>query len=136
MKRKIELNSFYNRLKQIRESLGQTQEEFAKALNVSKPTIARYEAGGRKPDADFLSILLNKYKINLNWLLTGDETMCLDEEILKNLSPYSDQDEEIKELLNLMDIPEVRRSVLAELDKSKEIFKPQVEKHYSQSKKG
>ncbi len=128
MKRKLEFNTLHTRLRQIRESLGMTQEEFADALNISKPSVARYEAGSRHPGSDLLTVLLNKYGINLNWLLTGEETATLNKENSAPLSSSFARDKEMQELLELMEIPEIRRTVLAELDKAKQIFKSLVEK--------
>ena len=41
---------FAKRLKQIRETAGLTQEQFAKELKVSRGTISYYEKGERTPD--------------------------------------------------------------------------------------
>jgi len=60
------------RLKNIR---GQTSlKEFAENLGVHPNTITNYEKG-RTPDADFLTLVCEKYKVNPTWLLIGDGDM-------------------------------------------------------------
>lgn len=67
------------RLKNIR---GQTSlKEFAETLGVHPNTITNYEKG-RSPDADFLALVCDKYKVNPTWLLTGDGDMRANEPAL------------------------------------------------------
>lgn len=40
---------FKERVKEFREKKGMTQEEFAKLINVSQPTVFNYEIGKIKP---------------------------------------------------------------------------------------
>lgn len=127
-------DNFCQRLKSIRRSLKYTQDEFSKLLNISKPTLVRYEAGGRKPDADLLSILADKYNVNINWLISGKGEMFLpDNELTK--FPGIIHDKEIYRLLELMEIPEIRRSVLAYIDQLTFIFKPLVDQYYIEKQK-
>ena len=136
-KQDINMDNFYSRLRKIRKTLGYTQDEFARHLKVSKPTFVRYESGGRKPDAHFLSILISKFDVNINWLLIGDGEMFLKESssapepiITINLN-----DKELCQLIDLLQIPQIRRSVMAEFEKLKVIYKLLVEEHYNKAKK-
>jgi len=53
-----------------------SQEDFARALDVHKNTVANYEKGGRVPDADYLNNVLRMIPdINPSWLLTGEGEM-------------------------------------------------------------
>jgi len=138
MKRKRIINensgNFYDRLKYVRWQLGYTQDEFSKFLNISKPTLVRYESGGRKPDADFLNILMTRFNININWLISGNGKMFLTGgEITRNMG--IELDEESLQLLELMKIPEIKRSVIAQIDQLKFIFKPLVDQYVNQEKK-
>lgn len=53
---------FAKRLKQIRETAGLTQEQFAKELGVSRGTISYYEKGERTPDIEFLNSLYDYFQ--------------------------------------------------------------------------
>lgn len=66
------VNSFGKRLKSIRNILGMGQAQFGETLGVTHGvTVSRWENDKQKPDLEILTELVNLYKINLNWLLTG-----------------------------------------------------------------
>jgi transcriptional regulator with XRE-family HTH domain len=55
------------------------QEEFGKLFGVYKGTVANYEKGTRKPDAEYLNKILQYFPdINPSWLLTGQGQMKLE----------------------------------------------------------
>jgi len=58
------------RIKEIRGAI--SQAAFSAKLNVGQSTIGRYEKGGRSPDAEFILLLKKHYKVNPNWLITGE----------------------------------------------------------------
>ena len=64
-----------NRIEQIRKQQGILQEEFAKAMGVSRQTISSLENGRYNP-----SILL-AYKIARYFEMTIEEVFCFEEEI-------------------------------------------------------
>ena len=59
-----------DRIKFIRGSL--TQVEFCKKLGVFKNTLQKWEANGHFPDFESLLKLHEKFKVNINWLLSGE----------------------------------------------------------------
>ena len=61
--------SLYPRLKILRESLGMTQEEFGKSLNIAKSTYNNYETGIRDPKSDFWIAVAQKYGVTLDYLM-------------------------------------------------------------------
>ena len=63
-----------NRIEAIRKAMGIRQEEFAKAMGVSRQTISSLENGRYNP-----SILL-AYKIAKHFGMTIEEVFCFDEE--------------------------------------------------------
>ena len=65
----------YTRLKQIRKTLHMQQGEFARQLEVLQQQLSKYERGENKPSADFFTKLVEKFKVNTNWLLTGEGEM-------------------------------------------------------------
>ena len=64
-----------NRIEEIRKERGIRQEEFAKALGVSRQTISSLENGRYNP-----SILL-AYKIARYFGMTIEDVFCFDEEV-------------------------------------------------------
>ncbi len=70
------------RLKWLRMHLNKTQGEMARLLGVSMRTYQRFELGVRTPRTDELISLLER-GVNINWLLTGEGPMFLDEEAEK-----------------------------------------------------
>jgi len=57
------------RLKELRNEKGITQEELSNYLNVSRSTIAGYETGKRKPEYETLQKLANYFNVSLDYLL-------------------------------------------------------------------
>lgn len=60
------------RIKELRKSLGITQQEFADKLGLKRNTIATYEIGKAVPSDRVVSDLCNKYNVNEEWLRTGE----------------------------------------------------------------
>jgi transcriptional regulator with XRE-family HTH domain len=60
---------FPSRIKLARHRTGFTQEEVAKALNMTQQTLARYETGTREPDFETLGTLAEFYGVSTDWLL-------------------------------------------------------------------
>ena len=65
-----------NKIEEIRKQRGIRQEDFAKAMGVSRQTISSLENGRYNP-----SILL-AYKIAKHFGMTIEEVFCFDEEAL------------------------------------------------------
>lgn len=64
------------RMKAARESLGLTQDSFARAVGGSKRGIQENEARNRVPGGEIISGMV-RLGINANWLLTGEGPMLL-----------------------------------------------------------
>jgi len=69
-----------DRLKKTRECLNLSQQEIADKLEVLVTTISKYERGIINPSSNFLIKMYNLFNVNLNWLITGQGNMFLDEE--------------------------------------------------------
>lgn len=68
------------RLKEIRLALNLTQEEmpeYAKRYNVvySRPHYTMMENGTRDLNLDIITVLVLHFRVNMVWLLSGEETM-------------------------------------------------------------
>lgn len=61
-----------NRIREIRNSLGLNQRDFAKILETSSGYISGIESGKNMAGGDFLLRLHNKFNINLHYVLTGN----------------------------------------------------------------
>lgn len=59
-------------LKELRESRDITQDELARHLKVSRPTIAGYETKQRQPDFDKLVKISKFFHVSVDYLLTGE----------------------------------------------------------------
>ena len=65
------------RIKQIRNSLGMTQQEFADRLKINRSNIANYEKGLRTPVDAVISLICKEFSISESWLRTGEGDMYI-----------------------------------------------------------
>ncbi len=63
------------RIKRIRTELGFQQGDFARQMGIHQQQLSKYERGENKPSAEFFTKLVEKFNININWLLTGNGEM-------------------------------------------------------------
>lgn len=82
-----------NRLQKIRKKLKLSQEEIADETNITYRAYTSYERGDRKPSFEFLVKLVEKYNVNLNWLIAGNGEMF-------NALQYEDVKDEILNEVN------------------------------------
>lgn len=61
--------TLYTHLKELRESLGMTQEEFGKSVGIAKSTYNNYEKGIREPKSDFWITVAKKYDVTIDYLM-------------------------------------------------------------------
>lgn len=81
----MEETTMAERFKQFCDVAFKTQYDASQVLGVSIATINRYRNGERRMDAETLSGLY-AYGCNINWLLTGQESMYADNEAGNRLS--------------------------------------------------
>ena len=67
--------TFGERLKEVLKKLSLTQTGLSKEIGTSNVVINRYIKDKTTPDYSFLNKLVNKFNININWLLTGEGSM-------------------------------------------------------------
>lgn len=63
------------RIKNIREKLGITQEEFSQRLGTTRNTITNYEANRRMPMDATIKSICREFNVSEAWLRTGDGEM-------------------------------------------------------------
>jgi transcriptional regulator with XRE-family HTH domain len=66
-----DLRALGKRLRQVR-GFEIKQEQMAKELGISQSQLSKYERGVAAPPADVLFLIKRKFRISIDWLLTGD----------------------------------------------------------------
>lgn len=64
---------FGTRVRNARKDMGMTQEDLAKALGITRPTVTMWESGKSKPRVDMLDRLAGLLGTTPAWLLSGDD---------------------------------------------------------------
>ena len=72
------MNEFSERFSTLRKKLKISQLEMSEKLKVTQKTLSSWEQGHNEP-CNSLPALVNHYDVNLNWLLTGQGSMFMDE---------------------------------------------------------
>ena len=75
---------FYERVKELRNSLGINQVEFGKRINVSKQCISNWESGYIQPSIDMLIRIAETFSVSADYLLGLSDKPTLDVEGLTN----------------------------------------------------
>ena len=78
-------------LKKLRKELRVTALELADNLGISANSINNYENGRRKPNFEFLELLVQVYNVNLNWLITGKGEMFIGQDKANHTGIDEDQ---------------------------------------------
>jgi len=82
------------RLKEFRAAMHLTALETADKLGIPARTIGSYERGEVLPGSKFYDLMIKKYNINLNWLVTGRGSMFISQNLPKD--SLAEFQEEIK----------------------------------------
>lgn len=104
------------RIKNIRDSLGLSQEEFARQIGIGRSALSQIETGRTNPSEQTLMLVCDKFHVNEDWLRHGEGEMFLSPESqhLENIyQRYNLTPEDriiVEEFLALS--PEVRRGIL------------------------
>ncbi len=86
---------FYERIKELRNSLGINQVEFGRRLNVTKQCISNWENGNIQPSIDMLIKIAQTFSVSSDYLLGLNDKCTLDAEGLTN--------EQILHIRNIID---------------------------------
>ena len=60
------------RIKALRKKAGLTQKGFADKVGVSQPSVVRFEAGTRMPDAHVIKTVAEQFGCAVEWLIFGE----------------------------------------------------------------
>lgn len=66
------------RIKQLRKTLGLTQQEFAERIGITRNAVANYETGRNEPIGSVLNLIFNEYNVNPDWLRNGSGEMFIE----------------------------------------------------------
>ena len=65
----------HDRIKELRDALNLTQQEFADRIGVKRSTIAKYEGGWNVPLDAVISLICREFNVSERWLRTGEGEM-------------------------------------------------------------
>lgn len=71
------MNTLGERIKDLRNKKGVTQEELANKLSINRATLANWEINRATPDISVLPLLANYFKVSIDWLVTGQASKPL-----------------------------------------------------------
>ena len=107
-KMNFDLKEIGQRLKEARKAVNQTQEGMGELSGFPHSAISEMESGTRRPQAKYLMILTDVFKVNLNWVFTGNGTMF---DLGINLD-FGKDNQILKEMLYLLDnVPPIRLQI-------------------------
>lgn len=106
-----------HRVKQVREALRLSQVQFSRVISLSSGYLAGVEVEKRKVNARLIKLISSSFKVNAEWLKTGDGEMFSqnpDEKFTKLVSLYKELDPEfqeyiLKQICLLLDIQDTYR---------------------------
>lgn len=91
------------RIKQLRENLGISQEKLGETIGLSKSGISSIESGNRSVTEKHIKLISTCFNVNENWLRTGDgnmfNSMSEDEELDLYIGRISGGKDEFKKKL-------------------------------------
>ncbi len=96
------------RIKELKTILHLTSLEMANELSIPVRTIGSYERDEAQPGPKFLNALIDKFCVNINWLLSGRGNMFITKKAEKDIAYIAQLQERLKltneELNGLIDI--------------------------------
>jgi transcriptional regulator with XRE-family HTH domain len=105
---KSSLPEIAGRLKQVRNTLDISVDRIAAETGLAKSTVSDAENGNKKPSVVYLFGLLDLYRVNINYVLTGEG------EVFLETPGEMKEGDEFKELLYMMEnVSLVKYSVLS-----------------------
>lgn len=112
------------RIKELRKTLGLTQQEMADKVGVKRNTIAQYEIGRNPPTDTVVTLICREFDVNEDWLRTGEGEMFVERNRDEELSAF------FEGLMNgQSDFTRRLVSVLSRLDESEwELLEKMAEK--------
>lgn len=96
------MDSIGERLKYIRKMQDMNQQQFSNRIGISQGRLSELELGKTFPSTDTLISLRSKFKVDLNWLLLGND----------KTNSYESMSKEIEFLLSKLSV-DMKEEVLS-----------------------
>ncbi|CAM2977729.1 helix-turn-helix transcriptional regulator [Paenibacillus sediminis] len=92
-----------NRIAELREQRGWTQEEVASLIGITRAALSHYEKNRRKPDFEVLNKLADLFKVSIDYLIgrTAKQENVLDEDVRQFVDQLELSDDDILERFQL-----------------------------------
>jgi len=91
------MNTFGDKIIEIRKSRGMTQQELGKAIGVDKRVISKYEKNQTVPSVSVANEIAKALDISLDYLIGSDKALFIDDkEIIGLLKNYNNLKDDIK----------------------------------------
>ena len=109
------------RLKELRDLLGLSQEDFGKRIGSARNTIANYELGRRTPSNTTVKAICREFRVNYFWLTKGDGDIFIGtpESVVDEIAEEYDLDDLDKKIIEkYLDLSDEQRNAVTEYLKS------------------
>ena len=92
--------NYSNKIKEVRDYFGLTQESLGKSINVSRHVISQIELGNNKPSLELISKIVNKYNIDYSFFFEQNLAIrdCITKPELENHQPIHKGESKLKPL--------------------------------------
>lgn len=92
-----------NRIAELRDQHGWTQEELAHSIGITRAALSHYEKNRRKPDYEILTKLADKFNVSIDYLIgrTKQPKNILDTEVREFVDQLELSDEDLLKNFNL-----------------------------------
>ncbi|MGF7046285.1 transcriptional regulator with XRE-family HTH domain [Paenibacillus sp. DS2015] len=92
-----------NRIAELREIRGWTQEDLSRSIGITRASLSHYEKNRRKPDFEILSKLADKFDVSIDYLIgrTNHADVEMDEDVRQFVDDLELSDDKILERINL-----------------------------------
>ena len=132
------------RLARFRAALGKTQSQLARELKIYQSTVTNIEKGKTFPNLSYLFYLFERYRLDLNWFLSGIGEMFVYEEdrsieLVSRLPCHINRDDnryqKYRELIRLMQVPQIETIMLGKLLELKFFAREEIKEFYAKKPK-
>lgn len=105
------VSTFGEKLRRLREEKGETQQDIAKMLKVSRTSISKYESDDREPDIETIKALSKHFNVSVDFIFDlrnansysprGKESLVADRSMpFKDENYYNINPDEIRQLMD------------------------------------